>query len=83
MSTRHIVLGLSGPGPAAKCWPVYVGNSGAEAQQAMAASPAPRFEIFSRVVGLRKNNPNAAANAAAQAADAAGPVAGAKKPRRT
>ncbi len=78
MSTRHIVLGLSGPGPTAKCWPIYAGNSGAEAQEAMRTSSAPRFEIFSRVVGLRKNNPNAAANAAAEAA-----AASAKKRSKT
>lgn len=52
----HIVIGFDAQGNAAKSHAVYTGPSRAEAQKAMEESNAVRFEIFSNVTGIRKNN---------------------------
>lgn len=53
----HIVVGFDGQGSSANPHPVYTGKSRVEAQTAMEQSNAVRFEVFSNVTGIRKNNP--------------------------
>ena len=60
----HIILGLADQKPTTEPTVVYAGRSGAAARSAMESSTAPRFMIFSNVLGLPKNNPKAASNAA-------------------
>lgn len=71
MSRLHIVVGYPDHAPSSKPFSVYVGQSGDEARAAMAASTAARFVILANPLGIRKVNPRAAANAAAQLARAA------------
>lgn len=68
MARLHIVIGYSEAKPTSDPFPVYVGRSGEEMRVAIAHSPYPMHEILTHAVGLRKNNPNAAANAAKLAA---------------
>ena len=56
-----IVVGYDGPGASAKPFPVYMGRISSEADAAMAASPAARFEIVRNPVVLRKNGKRSAA----------------------
>jgi len=49
-----IVVGYAAPGASAKPFPVYTGRKSAEADAAMAASNAVRFEIIKNPVTLRK-----------------------------
>lgn len=58
-----IVVGYDGPGNSAKPFPVYMGRLSSEAEAAMAASPAARFEIIRNPVVLRKNGRGVAAAA--------------------
>lgn len=50
-----IVVGYDGPGASAKPFPVYMGRVSSEADAAMAASTAARFEIIRNPVVLRKH----------------------------
>jgi hypothetical protein len=50
-----IVVGYAAPGASAKPFPVYMGRVSSEADAAMAASTAARFEIIRNPVVLRKN----------------------------
>lgn len=49
-----IVVGYDGPGTSANPSPVYTGRKSEEAEEAMAASDAVRFEIIRNPVVLRK-----------------------------
>jgi hypothetical protein len=62
----HIVLGMPNQKPDADVAVVYAGRSGAAAREAMAKSAFPRHMIFANPMGIPKNNPLAAANAAAK-----------------
>jgi hypothetical protein len=64
----HIILGLSSQKPDSEVSVVYAGRSGQAAREAMLKSASPRFLILNNPLGIPKNNPHAAANAAAQAA---------------
>lgn len=55
---KHIIIGFDGEDASAESFPVYVGNSGDDAQTAMRTSTAARFKVYSNAVGLRKNNPH-------------------------
>jgi len=50
-----IVVGYAAPGASAKPFPVYMGRVSSEADAAMAASTAARFEIIRNPVVLRKH----------------------------
>jgi hypothetical protein len=54
---KHIIIGFTGQEASAKSFPVYVGESGVEAAEAMKASNAVRFEVYTGVRGVRKHNP--------------------------
>lgn len=54
----HIIIGFAGQESSATAFPVYVGRSGTEAEEAMKTSAAVRFERLSNVTGVRKNNPH-------------------------
>ena len=58
----HIIIGFDSAESSARPFPVYVGRSGVDADSAMRSSTAARFERFSNVTGVRKNNPHRAAN---------------------
>lgn len=60
----HIILGLADQKPATEPTVVYAGRSGQAAREAMQKSSAPRFLILANPMGIPKNNPLAAANAA-------------------
>jgi hypothetical protein len=68
MARLLIVVGLPDSKPTAEPSLVYLGRSGQAMRVAMDCSPAPRFIIFNHPIGIPKNNPRAAANAAALAA---------------
>lgn len=50
-----IIVGYAAPGASAKPFPVYMGRVSSEADAAMAASTAARFEIIRNPVVLRKH----------------------------
>lgn len=71
----HVVIGFADKKQKSSPHAVYCGPSGAEARAAMAASTAESFLVLNNPFGLRKNNPNAAANRLLQApAPAASPA---------
>jgi len=55
-----IVVGYAAPGASAKPFPVYMGRVSSEADAAMAASTAARFEIIRNPVVLRKHGKQSA-----------------------
>ena len=56
MAALRIVLGKDVAG---KIYPVYVGRSGTEAEEAKAKDKkAETFESFTGITGVRKRNPN-------------------------
>jgi hypothetical protein len=63
MARLFVVVGFSDNKPTAQPFPVYIGTSGDEKRAAMSASAAARFLVLDNPVGVRKNNPSAAANA--------------------
>lgn len=63
-----VVVGFDGPGASANPSPVYTGRKSAEAETAMAASNAVRFEIIRNPVVLRKRGRRYAEEQAAAAA---------------
>ena len=65
MSRIAIVIGLPDTKAGSKPELVYLGRSGAELRAAVLASPFPRHIEIPHAVGIPKNNPRAAANAAA------------------
>lgn len=64
MSRIALCIGL--PDTSANAIPVlvYLGRSGAEMRAAIAASPYPRHIEIPHAIGIPKNNPSAALNAA-------------------
>jgi hypothetical protein len=68
MSRIAIVIGLSDNHADSKPELVYLGRSGADMRSAIAASVYPRHIEIPFATGIPKNNPRAAANAAALAA---------------
>lgn len=68
MSRIALVIGLPDATATAQPSLVYLGRSGSDMRAAIAASPYPRHIEVPHVLGIPKNNPRAAANAAAQAA---------------
>lgn len=67
----RIVIGFSRPGCRGSARPVYVGDSGAEADAARASAPDASFLVLNNPVGVRKNGkpPIVIANAPPTAAD--------------
>jgi len=63
-----IVVGYDGPGASAKPFPVYMGRVSSEADKALAASNAVRFEIIRNPLVLRKRGRRYAEEQAAAAA---------------
>lgn len=68
MSRIAIVIGLPDNKADSKPELVYLGRSGAEMRQAVAASTFPRHIEIPHAQGIPKNNSRAAANAAALSA---------------
>lgn len=66
MSRILLVIGLASTKSAATPELVYLGRSGDAMRAAIAAAPHPRLIIVPHVQGIPKNNPRAAANAAAE-----------------
>ena len=60
----HVILGLADQKPTTEPTVVYVGRSGSAAREAMANSASPRFFILNNPLGIPKNNPLSASNAA-------------------
>lgn len=70
MSRLFVVVGYPDTKPTSEPIAVYVGSSGDGMRSAMAKSSAARFIVLANPLGIRKNNPNAAANGAAATAAA-------------
>jgi len=68
-----IVVGYAAPGASAKPFPVYMGRVSSEADAAMAASTAARFEIIRNPVVLRKHGKRPAPAPVAEPAEPAEP----------